>query len=277
MTAKRPIIAFIYDFDGTLSPGNMQEYDFIPTLGIHPKKFWAEVKSETKKQQADEVIMYMWLMLQRAADKVKIARQSFIDYGKKIELFDGVETWFHRINTYSRANGLTPQHYIISSGIKEMIIGTKIAKEFEEIFASSFIYDQHDVAKCPGLAINYTTKTQFLFRINKGALDLSDNKRINEYVKDTERPIPFTNMIFYGDGQTDIPCMKLVKAQGGHSIAVYKPKSQKKATANSLLEANRVDYVSAADYSEGKQLDIFTKLVIKKVSTDCSIAKLKLS
>jgi hypothetical protein len=128
MTAKRPIIAFIYDFDGTLSPGNMQEYDFIPTLGIHPKKFWAEVKSETKKQQADEVIMYMWLMLQRAADKVKIARQSFIDYGKKIELFDGVETWFHRINTNSRANGLTPQHYIISSGIKEMIIGTKIAK-----------------------------------------------------------------------------------------------------------------------------------------------------
>lgn len=275
MANKRPIIAFIYDFDGTLSPGNMQEYNYIPDLGIHPKQFWAAVKAKAKVHQADEIIVYMLEMLDRARNKIKIRKTDFNAYGKKVTLFNGVEGWFSRINQYARNLKLTPQHYIISSGIKEMIEGTTIAKEFQEIFASSFIYEQHGIAESPGLAINYTTKTQFLFRINKGAMDITDSKSINEYKDDSERIVPFANMIFIGDGDTDIPCMKLVKAQGGHSIAVYKPR--KRAKAIQLLNEKRVNYVTAADYSEGGNLDVYVQAVIAKVAADCRIAKLKKS
>lgn len=275
MSAKRPIIAFIYDFDGTLSPGNMQEYDYIPQLGIKPKQFWAEVRAKAQKNQADEIIVYMFEMLQRARGKVPIRKEDFKSYGKQVDFFHGVKEWFARINTYTRKFNLNPEHYIISSGIKEMIAGTEIACEFREIFASSFIYEQHGVAESPGLAINYTTKTQFLFRINKGAMDITDNKTINEFKEDTERPIPFKNMIFLGDGDTDIPCMKLVKAQGGHSIAVYQPrKKDKKAKAKKLLDDKRVNYIAPADYSAGGSLEIYVQAVVEKVAADCKIAKL---
>lgn len=275
MRTQKTKIAFIYDFDGTLSPNNMQEYDFIPRLGIRAAQFWQEVKSEAKKQQADEVIMYMWQMLQAArTNKVPILRHNLRDYGKEITFYNGVETWFERINAFVTSNNLSPEHYIISSGIKEMIQGTTIVKNFKKIFASSYIYDQNDVAISPGLAINYTTKTQFLFRINKGALDITDNKTVNKYVPDAERPIPFSQMVFFGDGDTDIPCMKLVKAQGGHSIAVYKPNSPRKQKASELRAAERVDYVAAADYSEGKALETIVRAIITKVAADVALRKL---
>jgi len=275
MKVKRPIVAFIYDFDGTLSPGNMQEYNYIPNLGIQPKQFWDDVRAKARENQADEIIVYMLEMLERARNKVQIRKTDFNSYGKEVGFFNGVEEWFSRINKYARKFELTPEHYIISSGIKEMIAGTAIAREFKEIFASSFIYEQHGIAISPGLAINYTTKTQFLFRINKGAMDITDSKTINDFKEDNERPIPFKNMIFLGDGDTDIPCMKLVKAQGGHSIAVYQPrKKAKKAKATQLLSDRRVNYVAPADYSEGGTLETYVRAVIEKVAADCKIEKL---
>ena len=273
---RKPRIALIYDFDGTLSPGNMQEYDFFPQLGMTPKQFWAAAKKRAQEHEADEILSYMTLMLESCTPSsgVRVTKEAFAEYGKKVELFDGVKEWFPRINQFAREQGLVPHHFIISSGIKEMINGTSIKKKFTKIFASSFIYDQHGVAHAPGLAINYTTKTQFLFRINKGVLSVSDNSRINEYVPKAERDIPFNQMIFIGDGTTDVPCMKLTKDQGGHSIAVYRPGSHQKIKAGNLLKDNRVNFVAPADYTEGKLLDVQVKAVIRKIAADFEVSKL---
>lgn len=266
---KKPRIAIAYDFDGTLSPGNMQEYNFFPELKISHRKFWSEVKDRAKAHNADEILVYMTLMLEKAmySGIVKVSQDSFFKYGQTIQLYKGLDTWFNRINKYAIIKGLNPEHYIISSGIREMIIGTPISHNFTRIFASSFIYDQHDVARWPGMAINYTTKTQFLFRISKGALDVWDHKAVNKYYLPDELEVPFENMIYIGDGETDIPCMKVVKIKGGHSIAIYKPRSKiGKAIANSLIENKRVDVALPAIYSENSSLEIYTKDVIDKIS-----------
>lgn len=224
---KRPVVAICYDFDGTLSPHNMQEYDFIPQLGVKSKDFWAEANKRAKDDNADPILTYMNLMVEeaRASNNVKIDRKAIVDCGKKVTYFKGVEEWFKRIDSFAKTCNLEIQHFIISSGLKEMIEGTSIKKYIREVFASSFSYDQHDVAKWPAVAVNFTTKTQFLFRINKGKFNVWDEQGINKYVADADRPIPFARMIYLGDGSTDIPCMKLVKEQGGNSIAVYKPGS----------------------------------------------------
>lgn len=267
MTKKRiPTIAISYDFDGTLSPGNMQEFNYIPDLKMKPKQFWEAVKEEAKSQDADEILVYMCMMLEKAhaSRSVQITRESFADFGQRVELFKGVEDWFTRINAFGTLNGASIEHYIISSGIKEMIEGTTIAGYFKRIYASSFIYEQHGIARWPGLAINYTNKTQFLFRINKGVLDVWDNKKVNAYIPMEDRPVPFSRMIYVGDGSTDIPCMKLVKDQGGYSIAVYRPHSRKD-TAKVLIKENRVNFTCPADYTDGSNLDKQVKAVIQKM------------
>ena len=272
---RKPIIAICYDFDGTLSPGNMQEYDYIPQLRLSSKKFWKDVEKRAKEQSSDSILAYMGLMVEKATPTsgVKITKQAFIDYGKTVEFFPGVLDWFQRINIYGKRRGANIQHFIISSGIKEMILGTKIAKKFRKIYASSFMFDQNGVAYWPALALNFTTKTQFLFRINKGVLDAWDNSKINDYVPMEERPVPFSRIIYVGDGSTDIPCMKLVKDQRGNSIAVYPPASKKKASAERLLRENRVNFVAPANYNKGHLLDIKVKAIIDKIMAEYKLAK----
>ncbi|OGE88288.1 MAG: phosphoserine phosphatase [Candidatus Doudnabacteria bacterium RIFCSPLOWO2_02_FULL_49_13] len=272
---KRPTIAICYDFDGTLSPKSMQEYGYIQELKITPKNFWAEAKKLAKEQKADEILTYMHLMLEKATRQngVQVTSKAFKNFGKNLKLFKGVKSWFKRINQYARTHGIKCEHYIISSGIKEMILGSEISKEFKYIYASSFIYDQYGRAIWPAHALNYTTKTQCLFRINKGLLDPSDNTKINSYLPEAERPIPFSRMVYIGDGDTDIPCMKLVKEQGGYSIAVYKPGSQKKKPqARGLLKVHRVNFVTPADYRNGSPLDKQIKLVLKKMLATYNLA-----
>lgn len=266
---KRPIIAICYDFDGTLSPRNMQEYDYIPQLGIKQKVFWDLVKKRAKEQDADEILCYMNLMIEKAniENNVRLSRADFKKYGKGVDLFEGVEQWFKRINKYATSRGAKVEHYIISSGIKEMIEGTKIRKWFKRIYASSFIYDQNRIARWPGLAVNYTTKTQFLFRINKGSLDIWDNTKINRYTPEEKRYIPFERMIYIGDGSTDVPCMRLVKEQGGYAVAVFRPHSRKSPSPG-LLKDGRVNFVSPADYRPRKRLDVQIKKVIDKITAE---------
>ena len=200
---KKPVIAFVYDFDGTLAPGNMQEYDFFPKLGIAPAEFWKLAQALARKHDIDDVLAYMTLMLDKsnASEDVKVTRRAFHEYGRRVTLFKGVAAWFDRVNVRARKQGLIPQHFIVSSGIREMIEGTPIRKEFKRIFASAFMYEKHGVAQAPGLAVNYTTKTQFLFRINKGVLDVWDNTRINDYVPKSERIVPFERMIYFVRGR----------------------------------------------------------------------------
>jgi phosphoserine phosphatase len=256
MAKKKPTVALIYDFDGTLSPGNMQEFDFLKAIGIKNKNaFWKENNELIKRHEASNILCYMKLMLDKAhAAKVSVKKQNFIDFGKSIELYNGVEEWFDLINQLGKEEGVTIQHYINSSGLKEMIEGTTIAKKFKEIYACYFMYED-DVAVWPAVAVDFTAKTQFLFMINKGISKISENAKVNEFKAEDERPVPFKHMIYFGDGETDIPCMKLIKQQGGNSIAVYKPKNQKKKKcAEKLVQENRVNFACPADYSKGSDI-----------------------
>ena len=268
MSKKKPTVALIYDFDGTLSPGNMQEFGFIQAIGNHIDEFWKKNKELSEKNDANGILTYMYLMIQAAkANSISLKRDSFKKFGSNVELFSGVKEWFSLINAYGESLGLEIKHYINSSGLKEMIEGTPIAKEFESIYACSFLYDVDGVAYWPAVAIDYTAKTQFLFKINKGIKQVSDNKMINKFIPKEERPIPFQHMIYFGDGDTDIPCMKMIKEHGGHSIAVYGNKA-KRETALQLIKDNRVNFVCEADYRKGKEIDKVVRTVLDKIRYD---------
>lgn len=275
MARKKTIdVALVYDFDGTLSPGNMQEFGFVQAIGKDSKEFWRKNRALAEQNDANEILCYMYLMLQEAkANNISLKRKSFKKFGAQIELFKGVEEWFALINEYGKSKGLNIKHYINSSGLREMIEGTKIAKRFENIYARSFLYDVDGIAYWPAVAVDYTTKTQFLFKINKGIKEIRDNKKINEYLAKEERPIPFERMIYFGDGETDIPCMKVVKEHGGHSIAVYGT-PRKKATAMKLIHEDRVNFVCKADYAEGKEIHITVQRILDKIRTDYEFQQL---
>ncbi len=259
-----PVAAIMYDFDKTLCTRDMQEYSFIPGLGISADVFWAEAGKLAGKGM-DPILAYMYLMLKKARDAdIPIRRENFVSLGHDIGFFPGIDEWFDRIDQYGRECGVAVQHFIISSGLKEIIEGSRIRDKFTKIYACEFHYDANGVADWPLISVNYTTKTQFLFRINKGVLDGTDSDALNRYVPEEDRPVPFRNMIYIGDGLTDVPCMKLVKANGGHSIAVYGKNNRKKV--EELLVDRRVDFLAPADYGPGKDLDILVKRVIDRMS-----------
>lgn len=270
MRKSKPKVALIYDFDGTLSPGNMQEFGFMEAIGKSANAFWAENTKLAQDNDADQILTYMHLMLQKAkSENISLKRDSFRCFGKKIELFSGVLEWFKLINAYGKSIGVDIEHYINSSGLIEMVEGTQIAKEFKKIYACSYLYDIDGKAIWPAVAVNYTTKTQFLFKINKGIDSIYDNKKVNEFIDHEKRRIPFSRMVYFGDGETDIPCMKLIKDQGGHSIAVYKPRdSKKKSTSEKLISENRVNFACAADYTENKEIHQVVKTILDKLKAD---------
>ncbi len=264
---KNPIIALMYDFDKTLCTKDMQEYGFIPAMNMNSSDFWKEVSELTDTKNMDNILAYMFKMVEKAKEKqVPISRETFEKLGKDVEYFDGVITWFDRINTYAEEIGVRIEHYIVSSGIKEIIEGTKIAKYFKKIYACEFMYDYNGFIQWPKFAVNYTAKTQFLFRINKGVLtiDTKSADKLNKFTPENERRIPFQNMIYIGDGLTDVPCMKLVKSYGGQSIAVYDPEKGKNE-ATELMKANRVNFVVPADYGINSEMEIIVKAILKKI------------
>jgi phosphoserine phosphatase len=274
-TNKRLTMALVYDFDGTLAPGNVQEPQFIPNIGMKPADFWEEVSDLARENRADSVLMYMHLMLKKAAAaNVPVRREDFGERAQKVEFFKGVKEWFGRINAYGKQEGVQIEHCIVSSGNAEIIEATPIAKEFRQIYASKFLFDPNGVAIWPALAINYTTKTQYLFRINKGAHDLSDDTLINQFVETGERPIPFENMVYLGDGSTDVPCFRLVKEQGGLSIAVYKPNTKgAHDRAKEFVRDGRVHCVARADYTEGSELDQIVKAKISSLAARAALTR----
>lgn len=275
---SRPLIkaAIAYDFDGTLVPGNMQEHSFIPKLGIAKEVFWAEANKMAKEHDMDEILAYMQLMLRKSQEQgIPIHRNDFIGYGRDIHFFPGVETYFDRINAYALERGIALDHHIISSGLREFISGTSIAHHFRNIFASGFKYDLHGVAEWAALAINYTNKTQYLFRINKGIDNAYDNTLINKSMPEANRPVPFSRMIYVGDGETDVPAMKMLKYQGGATIAVYNPsgvshqgKPSPQELCEELIRQDRVDYIAPSDYSANSKLVKTLQLLIDRISIE---------
>jgi hypothetical protein len=277
--AKKPIVAFCYDFDGTLAPGNLQEHSFIPNVGLQPAEFWAETKKIAREANADPILVYMHQMIEKArAARKPVRRADFQNHGRGVRVFDGLDTWFDRIEAAARELGLSAEHYVISSGNLELIEACSIGDKFTRIFASSFMYDVNDVAIWPALAINYTTKTQFLFRINKGTLDPWDNSKINDYIPPEKRRVPFSRMIFIGDGETDIPCMKLVTDHGGYAIAVYTPKKSGARTRGmKLIEQKRARFVASADYSDGSELDKIVQRILAEIGAREALRKLEVA
>ena len=274
---KNITVALIYDFDGTLAPGNMQEYDFIPAVGKSNMEFWNEANTLAEEQDADQVLTYMARMLQAAQSKgLSLRREAFRESGRNVKFYRGVEEWFKRINAYGEERGINILHYVNSSGLKEIIEGTAIAHEFKNIYACSFLYNVDGIAYWPAVAVNYTNKTQFIFKINKGVESVFDTKDVNRFMEESKRPVPFSRMIYFGDGTTDIPCMKLVKNFGGHSIAVYNPENaSKRREMNSLIRDNRVNFVCPADYTAGSEMDTLVKTIIDKIAADLRLEQLE--
>ena len=273
---KKPIVALIYDFDGTLSPGNMQEFGFIQAVGKTPQEFWTMSDGLAAGQDASNVLSYMKMMKDEAGKhSIPLRKENLRKFGKDIELFEGVKEWFSLVNEYGRCKGVRIEHYINSSGLKEIIEGSPIASEFKYIFACSYIYNEEGEAVWPGIAVDYTAKTQFLFKISKGIFSAHDNKKVNESVADDKKRIPYPHMIYFGDGETDIPSMKVVSMFGGNSIAVYNPKIQKKkAFALKLLRQGRVGFAVPADYREESRTFKVVCAIIDKIKADYDLRQL---
>ena len=273
---KKPIVALIYDFDGTLSPGNMQEFGFIQAIGSTPEEFWKKSDCIAIGQDASNVLSYMKLMFDEAHRQgIPLRHEELRRFGAHIELFPGVREWFSMVNEYGEAHGVKVEHYINSSGLKEIIEGSPIASEFKHIFAGSFIYDENGEAEWPGIAVDYTAKTQFLFKISKGIFSSRDNKRVNASVDDDKKRIPFSHMIYFGDGETDVPCMKIVGMFGGNSIAVYNPESDKKrAAAMKLKRQGRVAFATPAVYTRESRTFQVVCAIIDKIRADYVVERL---
>ena len=263
----KPVLAICYDFDKTLSPNDMQAQGYIQSVGYDVGEFWDEANALARENDMDGNLAYMYKMVVEAEGSLIFNRKALAEYGAKVKLYKGVEEWFERIRKYGEEHGVIVEHYIISSGLKEKIEGTAMAKSgaFEKVYASSFYFNERGVAKWPAQTVNYTNKTQFLFRIEKGVLDVND-PGVNDYFPPEKLRVPFRNMVYIGDSDTDIPCMKLVTVNGGHSIGVYDPETQDKAKVLKMTRDRRIRYFAPADYSDGSDLDSLVKTIIVKTA-----------
>lgn len=272
--ATRLRTAIIYDFDGTLAPGNVQEHSLIPRyLGLDVRDFWKGVTDESREHDADAILVYMRRLLEAARERgLPLTAAVLRQHGEKTPFFGGVLEWFDRINAYAAPRGLSLEHYVISSGNAELIAGGAIFRHFRKVFASSYRYDERGEAIWPAVAINYTTKTQYLFRINKGIDNNWDSEAVNRWRPMEERPVPFSRMIYLGDGDTDIPSMKMVRQQGGHSVAVFDPerwgRPETQRNVYNLIAEDRAHFVVPADYRDSSQLDVTVKGILGRIARD---------
>ncbi len=260
---EKPIVALIYDFDKTLSPKDMQEYSFLPGIRVEADKFWSLCHDFSEEHQMDGVLTYMYLMKKMAQGELDLSREKLNELGRDVEFFPGVEDWFERINQIGAEMGVQVEHYIISSGLTDIIRGSAIGGKFKAIFAASFCYDASGQPVWPSMTVNYTNKTQYLFRINKGILDVTNDRDLNAFTPEYMRRVPFTNMIYIGDGLTDVPCMKMTKQKGGYSIVVHAPGATE--TADDMLLQGRADFSCVADYRENSEIEQVVTLLIRRI------------
>ena len=269
---KKPIIAFLYDFDKTLCTTDMQDYTFIPSLGYTPGEFWSIANSFGFENRMDGLLAYMYTMIEECRKKgIRLSRDYLVSCGHAIELFPGVEDWFARINAFGETLGVEIEHYVLSSGLREIIEGSGVSHEFKEIYACEFFYNEEGLASWPKLDVNFTNKTQFVYRINKGILDVAKDKELNASMPDDSKRIPFTNMIYIGDGLSDVPCMKMMRAYGGQAVAVYQDSNR--AGVEDLLAKGRVDFIFPADYRSGTLFDETMKNIVRKMAIADALAE----
>ena len=270
--SQRPIVAFLYDFDKTLCTTDMEDYAFIPSLGMTPAEFWPEANGFGRENRMDGILAYMYTMIRESEKRgLPFTRADLVEKGREIVLFPGVQDWFGRINAFGETQGVQVEHYVISSGLREIIEGSAISGAFKEIYASEFYYDAAGRPVWPKLTVNFTAKTQFVYRINKGVLDVSNDRDLNASMPDDSKRVPFTNMIYIGDGLSDVPCMKMMRAYGGQAIAVYQESNR--VGVEDLLAKGRVDFIFPADYSEGTELDRTAKNILRRMAISDALAE----
>ena len=270
--SQRPIVAFLYDFDKTLCTTDMEDYAFIPSLGMTPAEFWPEANGFGRENRMDGILAYMYTMIRESEKRgLPFTRADLVEKGREIVLFPGVQDWFGRINAFGETQGVQVEHYVISSGLREIIEGSAISGAFKEIYASEFYYDAAGRPVWPKLTVNFTAKTQFVYRINKGVLDVSNDRDLNASMPDDSKRVPFTNMIYIGDGLSDVPCMKMMRAYGGQAIAVYQESNR--SGVEDLLAKGRVDFIFPADYSEGTELDRTAKNILRRMAISDALAE----
>ena len=270
MTGK-PIIAMLYDFDKTLCTTDMEDYAFIPALGMTPTEFWGIANRFGQENRMDGLLAYMYTMIQECKKRdIRLDREYLVRCGHNMELFPGVSDWFARINAFGAGLGAQVEHYVLSSGLKEIIEGSGIGHEFREIYACEFFYNEEGLASWPKLDVNFTNKTQFVYRINKGILDVAEDRKLNDSMPDDSKRVPFTNMIYVGDGLSDVPCMKMMQAYGGQAIAVYQESNR--TGVEDLLRKGRVDFIFPADYRAGTALEQTVQHIIQKMVIEDTLA-----
>ncbi|MBO4853580.1 MAG: haloacid dehalogenase-like hydrolase [Oscillospiraceae bacterium] len=261
----KPIVALLYDFDKTLCTTDMEDYSFIPSLGMTPDDFWRIANKFGQENHMDSLLAYMYTMIQECrARGIRLDRDYLVRCGRAVELFPGVTDWFSRIGAFGAEQGVEVEHYVLSSGLKEIIEGTGIYGAFKKVYACEFFYDENGEASWPKLDVNFTNKTQFIYRINKGVLDVSDDRTLNSSMPDNSKRIPFTNMIYVGDGLSDVPCMKMMRSYGGQAIAVYQ--NANRQAVEELFLRNRVNFIFPADYRENTALDETVKNMIRHMA-----------
>ena len=262
---QKTVVAILYDFDKTLCTQDMQNYSFIPSLGMSPHDFWEETNEFVEENQMDGILAYMYRMVRKSREKgVPLTRETLRHCGQDISFFPGVTDWFSRISRFGDLLGIEVEHYVISSGLREIIEGTEIANYFKEVYACEFFYDENGIPVWPKLAVNFTAKTQFIYRINKGVLNVSDDKALNASMPDEHKRISFVNMVYIGDGLSDVPCMKMMRSYGGQAIAVYQDANR--GAVEELLRKERVDFIYPADYREGLPLENTVKNILRKMA-----------
>lgn len=262
---QKTVVALLYDFDKTLCTQDMQNYSFIPSLGMSPRDFWEETNEFVEKNQMDGILAYMYRMVQKSREKgIPLTRETLRQCGQDISFFPGVTDWFSRISRFGELLGIEVEHYVISSGLREIIEGTEIANYFKEVYACEFFYDENGIPVWPKLAVNFTAKTQFIYRINKGVLNVSDDKALNASMPDEHKRVSFVNMVYIGDGLSDVPCMKMMRSYGGQAIAVYQDANR--GAVEELLRKERVDFIYPADYRAGSPLENTVKNILRKMA-----------
>jgi hypothetical protein len=272
MSAPQNTIALIYDYDQTLSPAYMQEEAIFPQFGIHADRFWKQCQALVREQNYDNELAYMKVLLD-TLEMDRPTNEELRKLGAKLNFYPGLPEMFEEFQTEllspeHKAYGITVEHYIVSSGLKVLLEGSRLAPYVKAIFGCEFGEDAQGRITFPKRAISHTQKTQFLFRINKGMLDLSED--VNDHMAPDLRPIPFPNMVYIGDGPTDVPCFTVMQRNGGKAIAVYNPNDPTRSSFKKCYQlsahAERVKNIAPSDFRQGSHLRFLIEEMVQDIA-----------
>ncbi|MEZ5301065.1 MAG: haloacid dehalogenase-like hydrolase [Verrucomicrobiales bacterium] len=271
MPVPQNIIGIVYDYDQTLSPKYMQDEVLFPRFGINPDSFWKRCRELVDDQGFDGELAYLKALL----DYLSLDRPSnkeLEELGKDLHFYKGLPEMFTEINKVltpaHEAVGIKIEHYIVSSGMKALIDGCALKPFFKAIFGCEFAEDENGRISFPKRVISHTQKTQYLFRISKGLL--APDQDVNDHMPPEQRPIPFPNMIYLGDGPTDVPCFTVMRQYGGYCIAVYNPDDESRRSFRKCYQltahANRVRHIAPSDYRPGSHLRLLLEEMVGEIA-----------